>query len=144
MSELPSANGLLIVPHVRVQNANASGGYAEVLLRDVNGGANLRTQVLRCVQGELICATLNDAENAATERWRMNSGGAMRFGMGPHICIGMHLARLEITRAMTAILDNLPNLRLDPSMPPPVQQGSELRSPQHLHVLFDPPSSPGN
>ncbi|OYU34787.1 cytochrome P450 [Novosphingobium sp. PASSN1] len=68
---------------------------------------------------------------------RTGTGGALRFGAGPHICIGMHLARLEITRAMNALMDRLPNLRLDPSMPPPQQRGSELRSPPHVHVLFD-------
>jgi len=68
---------------------------------------------------------------------RTGTAGALRFGAGPHICIGMHLARLEITRAMNTLMDRLPNLRLDPSMPPPEQQGSELRSPPHVHVLFD-------
>jgi len=41
----------------------------------------------------------------------------MGFGMAPHMCVGQHLARLEMTRALNAILDRLPNLRLDPSKP---------------------------
>jgi cytochrome P450 len=60
----------------------------------------------------------------------------LRFGSGPHVCIGQHLARLEMTRAVTAILDRLPNLRLDPSKPPPQWHGSELRSPEHVYVKF--------
>jgi cytochrome P450 len=60
------------------------------------------------------------------------------FGHGIHICLGQHLARLEITRAMTVILDNLTNLRLDPSKPGPVIRGSTLRYPDHLDVCFDP------
>ena len=39
------------------------------------------------------------------------------FARGPHICVGQHLARVEMTRALHAILDNLPNLRLDPDKP---------------------------
>ncbi|WP_340315785.1 cytochrome P450 [Rhizorhabdus argentea] len=70
--------------------------------------------------------------------FRTGTAGALRFGLGPHICIGMHLARLEISRALTSIMDRLPNLRLDPDMPPPEMHGSELRSPDHVHVLFDP------
>jgi cytochrome P450 len=60
------------------------------------------------------------------------------FGHGIHICLGQHLARLEITRAMNVILDNLKNLRLDPSKPGPVIRGSTLRYPDHLDVCFDP------
>jgi cytochrome P450 len=59
------------------------------------------------------------------------------FGFGPHLCIGQHLARIEIKGALNAILDRLPNLRLDPNEPQPVIQGTNLRHPQHIHVLFD-------
>jgi cytochrome P450 len=59
------------------------------------------------------------------------------FAVGPHICLGQHLARLEITRAANALLDRLPNLRLDGTKPPPVIRGTMLRYPRHLHVRFD-------
>lgn len=58
------------------------------------------------------------------------------FGTGPHVCIGQHLAKVEISRALTALLDRLPNLRLDPDKPAPVITGFHLRKPKHLHVLF--------
>ena len=61
----------------------------------------------------------------------------MAFATGPHICIGQHLARVEMTRALNALLDRLPNLRLDPDMPPPDIRGFLLRKPRHIHVLFD-------
>jgi cytochrome P450 len=60
------------------------------------------------------------------------------FASGPHVCIGQHLARVEMQRAMNAILDRLPNLRIDPDMPPPEIRGHLLRSPDHLYVRFDP------
>jgi cytochrome P450 len=59
------------------------------------------------------------------------------FAVGPHICLGQHLARLEITRAVDAILDRLPNLRLDTSRPSPPIRGTMLRYPKHLYVRFD-------
>jgi len=59
------------------------------------------------------------------------------FASGPHVCIGQHLARVEMTRALNAILDRLPNLRLDTDMPEPRIQGIMMRVPKHIHVRFD-------
>ncbi|WP_294197145.1 cytochrome P450 [uncultured Sphingomonas sp.] len=59
------------------------------------------------------------------------------FGYGPHICIGQHLARLEMVNALNALLDRLPRLRLDPDFPPPEVCGMALRGPQAIHVRFD-------
>lgn len=59
------------------------------------------------------------------------------FAAGPHVCIGQHLARVEMTRALNAILDRLPNLRLDPDQAPPDIRGSMMRVPKHLYVRFD-------
>jgi len=58
------------------------------------------------------------------------------FSFGPHVCIGQHLARVEMTRAMHSILDRLPKLRLDPAQPPPQIRGIMMRVPKHLHVRF--------
>ncbi|MGO8856827.1 MAG: cytochrome P450 [Steroidobacteraceae bacterium] len=59
------------------------------------------------------------------------------FAYGPHVCIGQHLARVEMTRALNAILDNLKGLRLDPDKPPPEIRGIMMRVPKHLYVRFD-------
>ena len=59
------------------------------------------------------------------------------FSRGPHICVGQHLARVEMTRALHAVLDHLPNLRFDPDMPPAEIRGSMMRTPKHLYVRFD-------
>jgi len=60
------------------------------------------------------------------------------FARGPHICVGQHLARVEMTRALHAILDNLVDLRLDPDKPAPQLRGFMMRVPQHIHVRFQP------
>ena len=61
----------------------------------------------------------------------------MAFAFGPHICIGQHLARLEMSRAIDALLDRLPGLRVDPDYPPPKIVGLNSRAPVALHVRFD-------
>jgi len=60
----------------------------------------------------------------------------MSFGSGPHICLGMHLARMETRVALNAILERLHDLRLDPEAPPPKIVGSVFRSPNALPVRF--------
>ncbi|SRX94663.1 cytochrome P450 [Sphingomonas wittichii RW1] [Mycobacterium shimoidei] len=62
----------------------------------------------------------------------------LTFGGGPHLCLGMHLARMESTVAINALLDRLPDLRLDPGAPPPQVVGMAFRSPAALPVEFTP------
>jgi cytochrome P450 len=60
----------------------------------------------------------------------------LTFGAGPHVCLGMPLARMETTVAINALLDRLPDLRLDPTAPAPVINGVAFRSPAALPVVF--------
>jgi cytochrome P450 len=59
------------------------------------------------------------------------------FGHGAHVCIGMHLARLESSIIFNTLVDRLPGLRLDPDAPAPYVAGTYFRSPQHLRVVWD-------
>ncbi len=59
------------------------------------------------------------------------------FGTGPHMCLGMHLARLETRALLDGVLDRLPNLRLDPDADDPHIHGLTFRAPTALPVLFD-------
>ncbi len=59
------------------------------------------------------------------------------FAHGAHVCLGMHLARLETTKIFTALLDELPGLRLDPDAAPPYVSGTMFRSPPRLDVVWD-------
>jgi cytochrome P450 len=62
----------------------------------------------------------------------------MAFAFGPHRCLGMHLARIETQVAMEAVLDRLPNLRLDPEATDIYISGMSFRSPLELPVVFGP------
>jgi cytochrome P450 len=56
------------------------------------------------------------------------------FGSGPHICLGMHLTRVESHAALERILDRIPNIRLDTDKPAPRIRGTVLRSPDAVNV----------
>ena len=45
---------------------------------------------------------------------RHNAQQHLAFALGPHACLGIHLARLEARAAIDAALDQLSGLRLDP------------------------------
>jgi cytochrome P450 len=66
---------------------------------------------------------------------RQNAGRHLAFAHGPHVCVGVHLARLEARTALTILLDRLPGLRLDPEHPSEVR-GLVFRKPPALHVVW--------
>ncbi len=107
--------------------------------RDVElGGAPIR-------RGDLVTLSLAGANRDPAvfpdpDRFdvqRENSRLQVSFAHGPHVCLGMHLARLEACTAMTRSLDRLPGLRLDRARPAAVR-GLVFRKPDALHVLWDP------
>jgi cytochrome P450 len=67
---------------------------------------------------------------------RSNKADHVAFGFGEHFCAGSHLARMEARIAVSALLERLPNLRLDPSQESRIV-GLAFRSPNQLPVLFD-------
>lgn len=62
---------------------------------------------------------------------------ALGFGGGPHVCLGMHVARAEMAVGIGALLDRLPNLRLDADAPPPAPVGFYERGVMEIPVVFD-------
>ena len=60
----------------------------------------------------------------------------MAFAFGPHTCLGLHLARMETTVALNAVLDRLPNLRLNPAAEDVHITGLGFRAPRNLPVVF--------
>src|SRR5260370_40260436 len=60
----------------------------------------------------------------------------LAFAFGPHMCLGMHLARMETTVAINAVLDRLPDVRLAPDADDPHITGLMFRAPRALPVGF--------
>ena len=103
--------------------------------------------------------TLADADIAKGELVRVSIAGANRdpeifddpdtftpgrprarrhlaFAQGPHVCLGIHLARLEARAGLTALTQRLPNVHPDPDHPSRVE-GLVFRKPPTLHVRWD-------
>ena len=58
------------------------------------------------------------------------------FAHGAHMCLGMHLARMETQVALNAIFDRLPDLRFDPDAAHPFISGHLFRAPPRLDVVW--------
>jgi cytochrome P450 len=67
---------------------------------------------------------------------RTNLNLQVAFAHGPHVCLGMHLARLEALVALRRALTRLAGLRLDPGRPS-VVRGLVFRKPAGVNVLWD-------
>ncbi|MGH9027738.1 MAG: cytochrome P450 [Acidimicrobiia bacterium] len=95
-------------------------------------------------EGSRMAAVLTTANRDET-RWARPENFAitreplpsLAFASGPHMCLGMHLARFEMGIALDAVLDRLPALRLDPDAAPRRMSGLLLRSPNGLPVRFE-------
>jgi cytochrome P450 len=61
------------------------------------------------------------------------------FGFGVHVCLGMHLARMETRVAVNTLFDRLPDMRLAPAPGQDLHiKGMAFRSPIALPVAFTP------
>jgi cytochrome P450 len=61
------------------------------------------------------------------------------FGFGVHVCLGMHLARMESRVAVNTLFDRLGRFTFDPSAELPHIEGMAFRSPLSLPIVFDTP-----
>ena len=99
------------------------------------GGASIREREL--VRVSIAGANRDPSVFADPDRFNVHRRGVRRhiaFAHGPHVCLGIHLARLEATVALERLLDRLPGLRLER---PAAPRGLVFRKPDALHVLWD-------
>jgi len=135
LAHRPEALALAIEESLRLEPAAAMvDRYATA---DVElGGASI-------ARGDLVhisntAANRDPAMFADPDRFdpgRPNVRRHLAFAHGPHVCLGVHLARLEARAALSALLRRLPNLRLDPDRPSAVR-GLVFRKPPELHVVW--------
>jgi cytochrome P450 len=114
---------------------------AAVIDRYATGDARLGDAAIS--QGELVTLSIAGANRDPSffpdpDRYdirRENVRHQLAFAAGPHVCIGMHLARLEARTAIGRLLDRLPRLQLDPAHPS-APRGLVFRKPPTLHVVW--------
>lgn len=134
--ESPSTLGLALEESLRLEPA------AAVVDRYATADCVLGAAQIR--QGELVRISIAGANRDPTvfphpdefELARANLRRHLAFAHGPHVCVGVHLARLQATVALHALLQRLPHLRLDPTRPAEVR-GLVFRKPPRLDVLWD-------
>jgi cytochrome P450 len=114
---------LLMIPRRSVRDARLGGV-------DVPAGRDLNVFI--------GSANRDERHYAEPDRFDIHRAPAphMSFGSGPHMCLGMHLARMETRVALDAILERLHDLRLDPGAAGPRIVGNVFRSPDTLPVCF--------
>jgi cytochrome P450 len=95
-------------------------------------------------QGQLVRLSIAGANRdpavfAEPDRFdpsRENARRHLAFAQGPHVCVGVHLARLEARIGVARLIDTLPGLRLDPERPAAIR-GLVFRKPPDLEVLWN-------
>jgi cytochrome P450 len=100
------------------------------------GGAEIATGEL--VRLSIAGANRDPAIFAEPDRFdleRTNARRHLAFAQGPHVCVGVHLARLEARTGIAALLERLPGLRLDEERPSAIR-GLVFRKPPQLHVRW--------
>jgi cytochrome P450 len=96
------------------------------------------------VAGDLVRVSITAANRdpaifADPDRFDLRRSNVRRhlaFAHGPHVCLGIHLARLEARVAVARLLATFPRLRLDPDRPSAVT-GLVFRKPPALYVVWD-------
>ena len=67
--------------------------------------------------------------------FRLNNKQHLQFGRGAHSCMGQHLLQLESLLILNAILDILPHIQLDSTIPVKWDSGVILHRPQNIPVI---------
>jgi cytochrome P450 len=111
------------------------------IMRTATGTVELAGQELH--EGDTVVINIGSANHDET-RWEnpdqfdifREQVPHIAFASGVHMCLGIHLARMETMVVMNAVLDRLPNLRVDPDAEPPYITGMVFRAPPALPVVF--------
>ncbi|ONH31647.1 cytochrome P450 [Pseudofrankia asymbiotica] len=62
----------------------------------------------------------------------------LAFGVGPHRCVGLHLARLELRIAFEELHRRIPRFELDPDAPAPREHLGLAWGVEDVHLRFEP------
>ncbi len=118
-------------------------GTAQLLQRVARKDMKLRSKTIR--EGDLIYLALGSANRDPamfTEPDQFDVGRTdnrhLAFGAGPHVCLGMTLARRELDAALRRLMQRTPRLRFDPERPTRRRANSMVfRGLESFPVRFD-------
>jgi cytochrome P450 PksS len=118
-------------------------GTAQLLQRIARADLSLRGQTIR--KGDLLYLSLGAANRdpeVFSEPDRFDVGRAdnrhLAFGAGPHLCLGMTLARRELETSLGRLMQRMPRLRFDEQRPLRRRADSLVfRGMESLPVRFD-------
>jgi cytochrome P450 len=87
-------------------------------------------------------ANNDETEFSCPEQFNIDRDAAemrksLHFGLGPHTCIGISVARLDMKVAIETAITRLPNLRLVPGQDIRVQEGMIFHRPERLEFEWD-------
>ncbi len=104
--------------------ANPSAGLYRLVTEDTELADTTFTKgsmVYLCIAGAHFDETVHrDPHVLDLDRGASHLG----FGLGPHYCAGAPLARIEVRVAVETLLEEFPDLRLDPDDPPVFHYGA--------------------
>jgi cytochrome P450 len=88
------------------------------------------------VQVFLASANRDPAVYPDPDEWRLRDGAPapLGFGAGPHVCLGMSLARAELEAVLSATLDRIAELALIGTAP--VVRGRTIRAASELELAY--------
>jgi cytochrome P450 len=69
---------------------------------------------------------------------RSNANKHISFGKGVHFCLGVHLARLELSIVLEALAERVPSLRLVPDQEFRFFPNITFRGPERMRLEWDP------
>jgi cytochrome P450 len=137
-------NDLSLVPKV-VEESLRRLTPARGIVRHVKEDVELRGHLIP--KGANIFALVQSANNdervfVCPERFDIDRDPAemrksLHFGTGPHTCIGISVARVDMTVAIETAITRLPNLRVVPDQTIQVQQGMTFHRPEKLEFEWD-------
>jgi cytochrome P450 len=116
---------------------------AAVVDRYATADADLATAHIK--RGDLVRVSISAANRDPAafpdpdvfDPGRARPKGHLAFAQGPHVCLGVHLARLEARAGVATLLARLPAMRLDSDRPARIQ-GLVFRKPLSLQAKWEP------
>lgn len=112
-----------------VQSATRHVAHATML----EGVALSKGETVQCLLGSANRDPLLFTEPDRFVPGRANISKHLAFARGPHFCLGMHLARLEVELAVQGLMNRFGRIALHPGKPVRIG-GHEFRQPSELRV----------